>query len=61
MKIQYFNNFLDLTLTQFSGLVYTFKASHNDYKRSNIIEYFKMLEINHLYNKFVKIFFEKLE
>lgn len=57
MKISYFNIFFDLTLTQFSDLVYILKASHNDYRGSTVTEYYEMLGIGHLYNKFVKALF----
>lgn len=61
MKIWYPDAFLDLTLTQFSNLVYTLKASHIEYKKSTIVEYYEMLGIGHLRDKFIEKLFKKLE
>lgn len=61
MKIQYSNIFLNFTLTQFSVLIYTLKTCYNNYTENTTIEYYKILEIGHLYDKFVKKFLKKLE
>lgn len=61
VKIWYLNTFLDLILTQFSDLIYVLKASYVEYGRSTATEYYKILCIGHLYDKFVRSFFEKLK
>lgn len=61
MKIQYPDIFLNFTLTQFNGLIYTLKTYYNNYIESTTIEYYEILEIGHLYDKFVKKFKKKLE
>lgn len=38
MKIWYPDTFFDLILTQFSGLIHTLKAKHDDNRRSIVIE-----------------------
>lgn len=54
IKIQYSDIFFNLTLTQFNDLIYALKTGHNDYRRSIVIEYYEILEIDYLCDKFVK-------
>lgn len=61
MKIGYLNAFDDFTLIQFSGLIYTLKATHHDYGGSIIAKYYEMLGVGHLRNKFVEALFKRLE
>lgn len=61
MKIRDSDAFLDFTLTQLSDLVHVLKASQDDYRGSTATEYYEILGISHLCNKFVETFFERLE
>lgn len=61
MKIKYSAIFDDFTLTQFSTLIYALKVNYNNYRRCTITEYYKMLGIATLYNKFIKAFFKRLK
>ena len=54
MKIWYPDIFFNLILTQFSNLVYALKASHIEYGGSIAAEYYKILGISHLRDKFVE-------
>lgn len=60
-KIWYSNAFLNLILTQFSGLIYVLKASYNGYRRSTAAKYYEILKISYLRNKFVEKLLEKLK
>lgn len=61
MTIEYPDTFENLTLTQFSCLIHAFKATNHEYRRSTAAYSYKMLGIGHLYEKFVKEVFEKLQ
>lgn len=59
IKICYPNTFFDLTLIEFSNLVYALKTSYVQYRRNIATKYYKMLSISHLGDKFVEILFER--
>lgn len=61
MKIWYPATFDDFTLAQFSALIHALKASHDDYGGYTAAEYYEMLGIGTLRDKFVEAFFERLE
>lgn len=61
IKIWYLTTFDNFTLTKFNTLIHVLKASHNDNERSTKAEYYKMLGIGILSDKFVEAFFKRLE
>lgn len=61
MKIWYLAVFEDFILTQFNALIYTLKTSYDDYRGSTIAEYYEILGIGKLRDKFVEVFFKRLE
>lgn len=61
IKIWYSDIFFNLTLIQFSDLIYTLNANHDDYRKNIAAEYYKILGIGHLYDKFIKKPLKKLK
>lgn len=61
IKIYYPIAFFDLILTQFSSLIHILKANHDNYGRNITAEYYKILEIGHLHDKFDEKLLEKLK
>ncbi len=61
MNIWYPDTFFDFTLAQFSDLIHNLKTSHVEYGGNPTAEYYEMLGIGHLRDKFIENFFEKQE
>lgn len=61
IKICYPDKFEDLNLAKFNALIYAFKVSNEDYKRSMIAKYYYILGVGILQDLFVENFFETLE
>lgn len=61
MNIQYLAIFNHFILTQFNVLISALKVSYDDYKKGTIAKYYEMLDRGSLYNKFVNMFFKRLE
>lgn len=61
IKIYYLTFFRNFILAQFSALIYALKINHDNYKKNSAAEYYKIVSINTLYDKFINLFFKKLK